>query len=225
MPKTVVIDGLIGAGKSTCIGVLHKTMPKVTDYTVLVCKEPVDLWKSSGRLAMFYSDMKRRSFQFQCLVFHSRVRQYQQVYQQAVELEADGKNVLILMERSIFSDCFFANILHEQGDMDDSELEDYMDLWQMWTETMPAVPDIFIFLRPKLNTVMERLHDRNRSEESGVSRDYQQHLLVKHDDWYEPGERDLNGQHCPMHVLDTDFNYRDSEEGARRLTEMILEVI
>src|SRR3990172_7538421 len=148
----IVLDGLIGCGKSTAIDILCEQLSS-RGYEVYVIAEPVELWKTSGRLAMFYGDKKRRSFQFQIKAFHDRVMVMRNIYKQLIEqgVDVNSPDVLILMERSIFSDTIFARILYDQGFLDDSELEDYLDLWFMWQQLLPAIPDFFIYMRPSID--------------------------------------------------------------------------
>lgn len=273
--KLVVLDGLIGCGKSTATVVLKREL-EVRGYTVFVVDEPVELWKKSGRLEMFYTDKRRRSFQFQVRAFHDRIVELRKVWEvlnirnlghylylfymllavaslaflnslisvygsKSLSLytvppvvfgilvivgfveHLTREKVIVLMERSIFSDHIFAEILHQDEDMDSTELEDYESLRQMWVGLMPVIPDLFVFLRPDLDIVMARMRGRGRPEESGVSVDYQVKLLEGHDRFYAQKKRDFAGKSVPMHVINTNYDYRDDHTGATRLVRELID--
>ena len=195
--KTIVVDGIIGAGKSTLIKMLLHVLP---DKMVHV-KEPVDKWQLSGRLERFYQDPAKRALQFQIMVFHDRIKELQKVYSE----NPDAK--FLILERSIFTDILFMQTLIEQGLIDDSEFEDYFDMWEMWKQLMPVRPDVFLYLRPSLETCMARIEKRGRTGEV-VDIDYQRTLLEKHDAHFCNGVN-IDGKNVPVLTIKTDAELSD----------------
>ena len=176
--RVIVVDGIIGAGKTTFINECLVNYLTQLGLKVVVVEEPVELWKQSGALKQFYEDPSRRAYQFQTRAFHDRIKLARQRFAE----HKDSADVFIL-ERSIFTDVLFMQMLHDSGTIDESEYRDYMDLWTMWSALMPFTPDLFVYLRPPVGEAMRRLRHRNRDGEAGVSEDYQVGLLTKHDEF------------------------------------------
>lgn len=195
----IIIDGIIGAGKSTLIKILE---PKLSErgFKVTVVHEPVEKWKINGSLEQFYNNPKRRGFQFQVMAFHDRVALAQEMFDKKSE-----KTDVFLLERSIFTDMLFLQMLYDSGMIDDSEKRDYENLWKMWKQTMPFNPDMFVYLRPNIQVAMERLNKRARSGEDKVSLEYQKKLQKKHDDFFTNPIIDGNAVRCFRLNIDEDF--------------------
>jgi len=230
-PKVVVVDGLIAAGKSALISKCLAPKLREKGYVVVEVLEPVDLWKSSGLLQMFYDDPSRYGFQFQAFVFHTRVR----ACQNAVK-EAQSQGItpdIYLLERSVFDDRMFMLMLLESGKIQQHEYDTYMDLWTMRRENMPFDIDLFIYLKPSVDETMKRLQIRNRSEESSVSREYQEGLQRKHDEFLnglyisglrnnipDPTLEDIVG--TPILHFNTNDNFIDDESVKEELTAALI---
>ena len=218
-PIVVVVDGIIGSGKTTIlreclIPILTKKGWRVTEV-----REPVEKWKESGRLQQFYKDPSRRGYQFQTRAFHDRVRESQQKYRQ-YHTNTD----VFLLERSIFTDVLFTKMLLETGMIDQTEYEDYIDLWTMWEEVMPFKPDLFIYLKPDLDICMQRLRERARDGEEGVNEEYQRRLQEKHDEFLGSDYVSIGECHyVPRLLLETNCNFRDDpivqQEICRRIND------
>ncbi len=113
-------------------------------------------------------------------------------------------------------------MLHDAKKIDNSEYATYLNLWSMWKKVMPFYPDLFIYLKPSLNIVMERLIERNRSEEGGVDENYQSKLQIKHDKFFD-GEtvKISKSRSVPCLILNTNSNFRDDEIIQKKITEQI----
>ena len=206
-PIVVVVDGVIGSGKTVLIRDCLIPILTRRGWRVTEVREPVDKWKESGRLQQFYADPSRRGYQFQTRAFHDRVRESQEKYR-AYKNSTD----IFLLERSIFTDMLFMKILCDSGTIDQTEYDDYTDLWTMWEEVMPFKPDLFVYLKPTLDTCMQRLRERNRDGEQGVSREYQSGLEKQHNEFLGRDYVAISDCHfVPRLLLDTDSNFRDDE--------------
>jgi deoxyadenosine/deoxycytidine kinase len=197
MSRVIVIDGNIGSGKTTfikdCLIPFFNTIGEKT----CVVWEPVNSWKESGRLKMFYEDPERRAFQFQVMAFHDRITATRKVINENPDAS------VIILDRSIFSDIFFMKALIKLGRIDRTEYEDYMSIWEMWTELMPVVPTEIIYLHPSLSTNLKRISKRDRSEEKGVDHVYLQTLEDIHDNFYNGESRVINGKRTKVTILNT----------------------
>jgi deoxyadenosine/deoxycytidine kinase len=183
--KVFVVDGVIGAGKSSLIQKCLIPELEKRNMQVILVKEPVDSWVEDGCLQEFYKDPTRRSFQFQIRVFHDRVMEARTQYKYYMDnLYQNKKQTVFILERSIFTDVLFSNMLLSTEQLDSSEYRDYAKLWDMWVELMPFKPDLFIYLKPDIDIVMNRLKARARDGENSISYKYQQALEEEHDKFF-----------------------------------------
>jgi deoxyadenosine/deoxycytidine kinase len=216
-PIVVVVDGIIGSGKSTIIRECLIPILTKKGWRVTEVREPVEIWRKTGRLDDFYKNPSRRGFQFQTMVFHDRVAESQQKHQ----LYKDSTDVFLL-ERSVFTDILFMQMLRESGTIEQGEYDDYLRLWTMWEKVMPFKPDLFVYLKPDLKICMERLRERHRGEELSVDIDYQCRLETKHDEFLGKEFVAISDCHyVPRLLLKTNSNFRDDPEIQLELSEQL----
>jgi deoxyadenosine/deoxycytidine kinase len=204
-PLVVVVEGIVGAGKTTLIHKCLQPLFESRGWRVTVIAEPVRGWKEDGLLELFYGDPHRYAYYFQTKAFHDRVKASQQQYQ----AHRDHTDVF-LVERSVFSDRFFMNTLHKSGTITDLEYKHYQEWWSLWTEVVPFTPDLFVYLRPGLETCMERVHKRSRPGEHAITPDYQRQLLMEHDAYFlsDSGRVEITPQtSVACFVLSTDDDF------------------
>ncbi len=167
----VLLEGNIAAGKTTFGEKL------VAGGTVDFVPEPVARWQSgfaANLLDRFYTDTARWAFTLQICAFVTRV--------QALDARPDPQRVT-LFERSVYCDRHvFAKNLHEHGLMDDTEWALYCNFWDFMADTIPK-PDAIIYLRTPADVCFQRLHERGRAEERGITLAYLQQLEEHHDAW------------------------------------------
>lgn len=205
----IVVDALIGAGKSVLLEMLVDVLFKLFKIRAKIVKEPVEKWKKSGILDRFYKDPKRWGYHFQTKAFYDRVKANQEAYEEASK---DDKIDVYILERSCFTDRLFMELLHESGMVDDLEMADYRDWADMWQHVMPYSPDLFVYLKPSVDACMSRLRERNRGEEVNVTKGYQEALQAKHDSFFDGGWVEIApGREVPVVTLMTDANFRDDE--------------
>ena len=215
----ISVEGLIGCGKTT---LLHRCLVPILlerGWKVTLVDEPVSKWDKDGLLKKFYDDPKRWAYHFQTKAFHDRVRECQSQYKK----HKDDTDVFLL-ERSVFSDTIFMKTLHETGVVDDMEMQNYTDWWNMWEEVMPFHPDLFIYLKPDLDICMSRVRERSRKGEEGVRKDYQRKLQEKHDEFFNDGAVEVApGHYVPVFNLETNSNFRDDPEVKEEIVNLIEE--
>ncbi len=176
-PFFLAIEGIIGAGKTTLIEVLRENLAS-RGYIVTVIKEPVDKWKEI--LPKFYADPKRWGYHFQTKAFSDRVLESCEMFEKHAQTTD-----IFLMERTWFSDCVFMRGLHEDGSVGDMEMKHYQQWWEMWSRIVPFVPDLFLYLRPSINTCMGRVKSRLRDGECDLPEKYQTQLERYHDEFFK----------------------------------------
>lgn len=161
----IAIVGNIGAGKTTLTEMLAK------NYGWEPLYEAVD---NNPYLEDFYSDMKRWSFNLQIYFLNSRFRQI-------VEIQKGSRN--IIQDRTIYEDAFiFAENLHDMGLMTTRDYENYQNMFENITSFIRP-PDLLIYLKASIPTLVNNIHHRGREYEVGIRLDYLSKLNEKYQKW------------------------------------------
>lgn len=197
----IVIEGQIGVGKTT-MGELLKKELDLELYKELTNPYTHEL------LNRFYRDKKRWAFTLQVHFLNERFRKIKQIFQ-----EGGG-----ILDRSIFGDRIFAEVLHEDGDMQDFEFHTYNTLLDNMLEHAQS-PRLLIYLDCSVDTAMERIKKRNRGIESTIPREYLERLNEHYLKWYD--EYDIS----PKVRFDTEKYPLHSEEGRKEAMRIIGEVL
>jgi deoxyadenosine/deoxycytidine kinase len=196
-PPCFIIEGNIGAGKSTLVSLIQKQLD------VHVIFEPHDQWQAVGGtenlLDRFYKDTARWAYTFQSYAFITRVR----AQEEHAKLYPHMPQVL---ERSVYSDRYcFAKNCYELGFMNTLEWKLYQEWFTWLVDNYTAVPDGFIYLRVDPEVCYARLTKRDRHEESNVKLDYLISLHTKHENWLMQ-KTDIESQLQKVPVLTIDGN-------------------
>lgn len=167
MKQVIVVDGVVGAGKTTLANIIKeefnlKLYEELSDNDTLVL------------LDQFYADKKRWSFTLQVHFLNKRFAMIKDIH----------KNNGGLLDRSIFGDKIFAEMLNEDGDMGDEEYRTYSTLLDNMLEHSQD-PTLLIYLKCGVDKAVERINRRNRGIESAVPRRYWERLNEKYDKWYD----------------------------------------
>ena len=161
----VAIAGNIGAGKTTLTKLLAKHYKWKPHY------ESVD---ENPYLDDFYSEMERWSFNLQIFFLNSRFRQI-------LEIHESGKN--IIQDRTIYEDAhIFAPNLHAMGLMTNRDFSNYSSLFELM-EKLVSPPDLLIYLRANIQTLVGQIHKRGRDYENTISIDYLSRLNERYEAW------------------------------------------
>jgi len=164
-PKHIAVAGNIGAGKTTLTELLSKHYKWIPQF------EDVD---HNPYLNDFYEDMPRWSFNLQIYFLNTR-------YRQIIDIQKSGKN--IIQDRTIYEDAhIFAENLHDMGLMTTRDYENYTAIFENITEFIKA-PDLLIYLKASVPTLVNNIQRRGREYESGIRLDYLSKLNEKYDKW------------------------------------------
>jgi deoxyadenosine/deoxycytidine kinase len=185
----VAIAGNIGAGKTTLTKLLAKHYKWEPHF------ESVD---ENPYLDDFYSEMERWSFNLQVYFLNSRFRQI-------LEIRESGKN--IIQDRTIYEDArIFAPNLHAMGLMPNRDYNNYSSLFELM-ERLVSPPDLLIYLRASIPTLVDQIHKRGRDYENSISIDYLSRLNERYEAWitkYTKGK---------LLIIDVDnINFVDNQE-------------
>jgi deoxyadenosine/deoxycytidine kinase len=163
--KHVAIAGNIGAGKTTLSTQLAKHFGWEAHF------ESTD---DNPYLSDFYNDMMRWSFNLQIYFLNSR-------YQQILEIQQGEKT--IIQDRTIYEDAYiFAPNLHDMGLMSARDFENYFNLFQTMSSQINA-PDLLIYLKANISTLVDHIQDRGRDYEGNMSLDYLKRLNERYENW------------------------------------------
>jgi deoxyadenosine/deoxycytidine kinase len=161
----VAIAGNIGSGKTTLTGLLAKNFAWQTHF------EDVD---TNPYLSSFYEDMQRWSFNLQIYFLNSRFRQI-------VDIRKSGKNVI--QDRTIYEDAYiFAPNLHDMNLMTTRDFDNYKSLFELMTSFLQP-PDLLIYLRAEVPTLVRNIQKRGRDYEASIRLDYLKSLSERYENW------------------------------------------
>jgi deoxyadenosine/deoxycytidine kinase len=163
----IVVSGPIGVGKST----ITRIYSQITGFKPLF--ETVE---GHPYLEKFYANPKEYSFRTQAFFLWDRFNKH-------YDTVKSGKD--IIADRSIYEDAIFAKVLNLRGEMNDDDYKKtYLPHFQMLTRILQP-PDIMIYLRASLDTLMYRIAKRARDIESSIPRDYMEMLLNSYEEWID----------------------------------------
>jgi len=169
----LAIAGNIGSGKTTLTRLLAKQMKWKPYY------ESVD---DNPYLDSFYDDMKRWSFNLQVYFLNSRFRQ-------VVEIRKSQHT--IIQDRTIYEDAYiFAPNLHQMNLMTTRDFDNYISLFELMSSFIEA-PDLLIYLRASVSTLVSQIAQRGRDYEESIRIDYLKKLNQRYEDWisdYDKGK-------------------------------------
>jgi len=203
--KLLIIEGNIGAGKSTFLKILQNRLACQIVY------EPHEQWQdiegTGNLLDNFYKDSTRWAYTFQSYAFITRTLKQK-------EYALKNPYSTQILERSVFSDrhCFAKN-LFESGSMSKLEWSLYLEWFNWFLDDHVKKPDGFIYLKTSPETCYKRLLKRNRKEEEAVPLEYLQKLHNKHEAWLIKKENvEEYIKNVPVLVLECDKEFEADEK-------------
>ena len=161
----IAIAGNIGSGKTTLTELLAKHYGWTPHF------ENVE---SNPYLNDFYHKMERWSFNLQIYFLSTR-------FKQVIDIRKEQKN--IIQDRTIYEDAYiFAPNLHDMGLMTKRDFDNYSSLFST-IETQIEAPDLLIYLRSDISTLVSQIHKRGREYENSISIDYLSRLNERYEAW------------------------------------------
>jgi len=98
-----------------------------------------------------------------------------------LEIHESGKN--IIQDRTIYEDAhIFAPNLHAMGLMTNRDFSNYSSLFDLM-ENLVSPPDLLIYLRANIQTLVGQIHNRGRDYENSISIDYLSRLNERYEAW------------------------------------------
>jgi deoxyadenosine/deoxycytidine kinase len=161
----IAIAGNIGSGKTTLTRLLSKQFNWTPHY------EDVE---NNPYLHSFYEDMQRWSFNLQVYFLNSRFRQ-------VIDIRQSGKT--IIQDRTIYEDAnIFAPNLHSMNLMSSRDFDNYTSLFELMSQFIQP-PDLLIYLRASVPTLVNQIQKRGRDYEASIRIDYLKLLNERYEAW------------------------------------------
>ena len=188
----IAVAGNIGVGKTTLTGLLAKNFNWEPHY------ESVD---NNPYLDDFYTDMQRWAFNLQVYFLNSR-------FGQLKEFQESGKN--IIQDRTIYEDAhIFAPNLHAMGLMTSRDFDNYSSLFNLMSSFVNP-PDLLIYLRASVPTLVKQIQSRGRDYESSIRIDYLTRLNERYEAWISEY---TSGKLLVIDTDDLDFSINQEDLG------------
>lgn len=190
--KLFVLEGNIGAGKSTLIQLLGKKLGNAS-----ILSEPVEEWKTIGGINLlnaFYSNPKRWCFTFEVCSMISKIKKLNEAYK--------SDSDIIFMERSLYSDQVFHKLSFFLDKVNPSEMIILQDLYNHFKIQYPRINGI-IYINTDSKTCLQRIKNRQRKEEAKIDEDY----LKKLENQLKTIEYS-----CPILEIDGTYDIKKTDE-------------
>ncbi|KKP36062.1 MAG: Deoxynucleoside kinase [candidate division TM6 bacterium GW2011_GWF2_32_72] len=194
-----IIEGNIGAGKSTFLNLIKIFLPQYS-----VHQEPVDTWhkKKEGQslLESFYTTPKRWAYTLETLSLINRVKEHLAIQ------EMPG---ISIAERSVYSGnyCFAKNGYLNQF-LDPIEWFAYNEWFNFMVPGKCKTPTGFIYLQVSPEKSYERVLKRNRSSENGLTLEYLKEINKRHEEFLIQKYNVLPElQNIPVLILNVNENF------------------
>lgn len=180
----IIVAGNIGAGKTSLTERLGQQLGWRTAFESV---------SDNPYLADFYRDMSQWAFHLQVFFIGHRAQQYLDLYR--------GPRSAI-SDRSIYEDAYiFARALRHMGALSERDYLAYKQAFDLIVNGLPR-PDLLLYLKCPVPVLMERIRQRGRAIESGITHEYLALLDSFYEDWLQ--QFDV----CPVLVIPSeDLNF------------------
>lgn len=187
----IIVEGLIGVGKSTF------TTEASSLFNLTPLYESVE---DNPFLEKFYSESASRwAYTLQMHFLYDRFSKHL------------PENTML--DRSIFGDMCFANILKDEGTLTEDEYASYLKHFSMLKPFIPNI-DLCIHLHVEVDQAMERISKRGRDFEANIPRAYMEKLqeqVLRLPEWLPQETR----------YLKLDWGNMDEAERAKVITQLL----
>lgn len=163
IPRYIVVEGVIGVGKSTLVAALAERLNARTVFEV---------FDENPFLAMFYDERDRWAFPTEMFFLLSRFAQ-QETFAQGDLLRSHA------VSDYIFEKC----LLFASETLKGPEAELFERTWQALVRYV-AKPDIVVYLRAPVDVLLERIQERGRSYELQMAPEYLAALDQRYQDFF-----------------------------------------
>ena len=131
-------------------------------------------------------------------------------YQQVLNILNGNKTVI--QDRTIYEDAYiFAPNLRDMGLLSKRDFDNYFSLFvTMSSQIQP--PDLLIYIRASISTLVSHIHHRGREYEGNMSLDYLKRLNERYEEWISKYE-ETDGRLLIINADDIDFEKNPEDMG------------
>lgn len=193
----IVIDGVVGVGKTTLMDLISDKLG-YQKFLEPVIDNPI--------LDKFYHDRKRYAFTLQIFFLNRRFKMLK-----------DAANIKekTIMDRSIYGDVIFAKLLKDNNEMAEDEFAIYMELLTNMLDHVEA-PKLMVYLKIDTDKAIERIKNRGRDFEQIVEREYWENLNKEYNDYFD------NYNLSPLLVIDANkYDMVNNPEDRKHIIQLI----
>lgn len=202
--RFIVVAGNIGSGKTSITERIGARLGWRTAFESVA---------DNPYLTEFYADMRQWAFHLQVFFLGHRAQQHLTL--------ANGPESAIV-DRSIYEDAhIFARALHHMGNLSERDYQSYRAVFDLLVRGLPK-PDLLLYMRAPVPVLLERIHGRGRSMESGITGEYLGLLETFYDEWIQTFDlcpvltiqtNDLDFVHKPKHLQIVEQRIQDKLAG------------
>ncbi|MBO5919597.1 MAG: deoxynucleoside kinase [Bacteroidales bacterium] len=194
----IAVAGNIGSGKTTLTRLLSEYYGWEPKY------EDVDV---NPYLSDFYNDMQRWSFNLQVYFLNKRL-------QGIVDIR--NSQLDVIQDRTIYEDArIFAPNLHAMGLLSTRDFENYKSLFELMISLVKP-PDLLIYLKASIPTLVYQINKRGREYESGIRVDYLEGLNSRYEEWF------ANYKDGKKLIINVDeLKFEDNPQDMEKVIELI----
>jgi deoxyadenosine/deoxycytidine kinase len=165
--RLILVAGNIGTGKTSLTERVGARLGWKTSYESVA---------DNPYLPDFYQDMRQWSFHLQIFFLGHRAEQH---------LALANNPQSAIADRSIYEDAYiFARVLRHMNNLSERDFQAYNRLFNLVVGSLPR-PDLLLYLQAPVPVLMERIRQRGRQIEGGISADYLSLLDVFYQEWLE----------------------------------------
>lgn len=182
--RFIVVEGAIGAGKTSLVLLLSK---------MFNAKHNLEVVEGNPFLSEFYNNIERYAFQTQIFFLLSRYKQQLELAQQ------DLFNQLIFSDYLFDKDRIFAHL-----NLSGNELSMYERLYEIMVKDIPR-PDLIVYLQASTDMLMKRIALRDRPFERKISYEYMRRLNLAYEEFFSYPDNYKKSTLIKIDTNDLDF--------------------
>ncbi|WP_410511901.1 deoxynucleoside kinase [Paenibacillus sp. BR2-3] len=158
----IAVEGPIGAGKTTLATMLAE------EFQLPIIKEIVE---ENPFLDKFYRNMDDWSFQLEMFFLCNRYKQLEDTVMQYID-----KGKAVISDYHIYK-----NLIFSERTLKGTKRDKYRQIYHVLTDDLPK-PDVILYIRADLDTLLQRIEKRGRSFEDAMDIAYLQQLIEDYDE-------------------------------------------
>ena len=174
--KVVIVEGIIGAGKSS----FTKELAYELGENTLYLQEPDEKNNANPYLSDFYRAPGRWAYTMQTHLLQARYKMHLHAQWHAMTTGDDA-----VLDRSYFGDTAFARLQLSMGDMTQNEFDTYQSIYHAMTASV-LLPSICVHLQVKPEVAQQRIIGRMEDQtgrrcEDAIDINYLKNLKIEED--------------------------------------------